>query len=221
VPLPSLRINSASVIATLIDLVFLAIAWEYFGKSDRYSKLWCRAFLTLLGVMWLDVLLFATLAFAGTPQYLGIMSGTLVSRLIVSVFALPFLYGYLQWQNHIKGIPIENRPILAILKQVADIQAELTVAQQEIERRKVAEKERDDVIRELKKTLSEVKVLRGLIPICSSCKRIRDDKGYWNQIESYIKKHSEAEFSHGICPECIEKLYPDLKGYKNTDDHDE
>ncbi|MDI7262115.1 MAG: hypothetical protein QME90_19645, partial [Thermodesulfobacteriota bacterium] len=81
-----------------------------------------------------------TLAFAGTPQYLGIMGGTLLSRLIVSIFALPFLYGYLEWQSRIKGIPIENRPVLAILKQVADIQAELTVAQQEIERRKAAEK---------------------------------------------------------------------------------
>ncbi|MDI7262116.1 MAG: response regulator, partial [Thermodesulfobacteriota bacterium] len=54
----------------------------------------------------------------------------------------------------------------------------------------------------------EVKVLRGFLPICSSCKRIRDDKGYWNLIENYIKAHSEAEFSHGICPECSEKLYP-------------
>ncbi|PKN76693.1 MAG: hypothetical protein CVU51_17365 [Deltaproteobacteria bacterium HGW-Deltaproteobacteria-1] len=56
----------------------------------------------------------------------------------------------------------------------------------------------------------EIKRLRGMLPICSSCKNIRDDKGYWNQIEVYIKEHSDAEFSHGICPECIKKLYPDL-----------
>ncbi len=210
VPMPSLRINIASVTATLLDLIFLAMAWEYLGKSAMYRKLWCRAFLTLLGVMWLDVLLFATIAFAGTPQYLGIMSGTLLSRLIVSIFALPFLYGYLEWQNRIKGIPIENRPVLAILKQVADIQVELSIAQQEIERRKIAEKERDELILELKKTLSEVKVLRGFLPICASCKRIRDDRGYWNLIENYIKAHSEAEFSHSICPECSEQLYPGL-----------
>lgn len=58
--------------------------------------------------------------------------------------------------------------------------------------------------------MAEVKTLRGLIPICSSCKKIRDDRGIWNQIEIYIRDHSEAEFSHGICPECIQKLYPEF-----------
>ncbi len=58
---------------------------------------------------------------------------------------------------------------------------------------------------------SEIKQLRGMLPICSSCKKIRDDKGYWNQIEVYIKDHSDAEFSHGICPECVKKLYPNFR----------
>ncbi len=61
---------------------------------------------------------------------------------------------------------------------------------------------------ELQKALTQVKQLSGLLPICASCKKIRDDKGYWNQIESYIRDRSEAEFSHGICPECMKKLYP-------------
>ena len=65
--------------------------------------------------------------------------------------------------------------------------------------------------KELEKALSEIKTLRGILPICANCKNIRDDKGYWNQIESYIQKHSEADFSHGICPECAKKLYPDLE----------
>jgi uncharacterized PurR-regulated membrane protein YhhQ (DUF165 family) len=210
IPLPSLRINSASVVATVIDLVFLAMAWEYLGKPNLNLKLWLRAFLTLLGVMWLDVLLFATCAFAGTPAYLSIMKGTLISRLIVSIFALPFLYAYLHWQGKNRGVQIENRPVLAILKQVAEIKIELSQAQEEIERRKAAEKERDKVIEELKKVLSEVKTLRGFLPICCVCKNIRDDQGYWNQIESYIRDRSEAEFSHSICPECAKKLYPDL-----------
>jgi hypothetical protein len=51
-----------------------------------------------------------------------------------------------------------------------------------------------------------------MLPICASCKKIRDDKGYWKQIESYIRDHSEAEFSHGICPECAEKFYPEIFG---------
>ena len=74
-----------------------------------------------------------------------------------------------------------------------------------------AAKERENIILELQDALSEVRKLRGIIPICSSCKKVRDDKGYWNQIESYIRDHSEADFSHSICPECAKKLYQDLK----------
>jgi PAS domain S-box-containing protein len=64
-----------------------------------------------------------------------------------------------------------------------------------------------EIIEHLKK---EVNTLRGIIPICSACKNIRDDKGYWQQVEAYIRDRSEAEFSHSICPECFEKLYPEL-----------
>ena len=80
----------------------------------------------------------------------------------------------------------------------------------EIDRRKNREQELLNLNRELKNSIETIKTLRGLIPICANCKKIRDDKGYWNQIESYIQKHSEAEFSHGICPECARKLYPEL-----------
>jgi len=84
----------------------------------------------------------------------------------------------------------------------------------EIDRRKNREQELLNLNKELKDSIETIKTLRGLIPICASCKKIRDDKGYWNQIETYIQKHSEAEFSHGICPECARKLYPEL--YKKT-----
>lgn len=80
----------------------------------------------------------------------------------------------------------------------------------EMEERRRAQIEKDHLIVELKKALSEVKTLSGFLPICASCKKIRDDNGYWNQIESYIKAHSGAEFSHGICPDCAKKFYPDL-----------
>ena len=55
----------------------------------------------------------------------------------------------------------------------------------------------------------DVKVLKGLLPICAKCKKIRDDKGYWNQVEIYIHEHTEADFSHGICPDCMKELYPE------------
>ncbi len=79
----------------------------------------------------------------------------------------------------------------------------------DITERKQIEEERQRLISELQEALSKVKTLSGLLPICASCKKIRDDKGYWNQIESFISEHSEAEFSHGICPECAARLYPD------------
>ncbi len=77
--------------------------------------------------------------------------------------------------------------------------------------RKEAENEREKLISELKIVLDKIKVLSGFLPICASCKNIRDDKGYWSQIEEYIRKHSEAEFSHSICPVCIKKLYPGIE----------
>lgn len=80
----------------------------------------------------------------------------------------------------------------------------------DITERKQIEQDRERLISELQDALAEVRILSGLLPICSHCKKIRDDKGYWNQIESYISKHSEAKFSHGLCPECISTLYPDL-----------
>jgi len=75
--------------------------------------------------------------------------------------------------------------------------------------RKRLEQEKEALIRELKAALAEVKVLSGLLPICASCKKIRDDSGYWHQIEAYITAHSATQFSHGICPGCMEKLYPE------------
>lgn len=63
---------------------------------------------------------------------------------------------------------------------------------------------------ELQQALAEIKTLRGIIPICASCKKIRDDEGYWHDVAVYIRDHSEAEFSHGICPDCGKKLYPEF-----------
>ncbi|HSB30437.1 MAG TPA: hypothetical protein VLD55_02440 [Candidatus Sulfobium mesophilum] len=78
---------------------------------------------------------------------------------------------------------------------------------EEIVWRKKAEEEREKLISQLQQALSEVKTLSGLLPTCASCKKIGDDKGNWNQMEVYIRDHSQAEFSHGICPDCAKKLY--------------
>jgi PAS domain S-box-containing protein len=86
----------------------------------------------------------------------------------------------------------------------------------DITNRKQVEKDRDKLIVDLQKSLSEVKTLRGFLPICSHCKKIRDDKGYWNQVEIYIGTHANVDFSHGICPDCAEKFYPECDLYPET-----
>jgi hypothetical protein len=77
--------------------------------------------------------------------------------------------------------------------------------------------QRKIIYEEKEKALLEIKVLRGFLPICASCKKIRDDQGRWNRIESYISDRSEAKFSHGICPECAKILYPEIDLYKDNE----
>ncbi|MCP3927646.1 MAG: HAMP domain-containing protein [Bacteroidetes bacterium] len=96
------------------------------------------------------------------------------------------------------------------LKRITTSRDELN---KEIKERKQVESQKEDLINKLKNALTEIKTLKGIVPICSSCKKIRDDKGYWNLLESYIEKHSEASFSHGMCPECSDELYGDEDWY--------
>ena len=77
--------------------------------------------------------------------------------------------------------------------------------------------QRSSLIEQLQKTLKEIKTLKGFIPICASCKKVRNDAGYWDQIEQYIKDHSDAEFTHGICPDCVKKLYPNSLNIKEEE----
>jgi DNA-binding response OmpR family regulator len=92
--------------------------------------------------------------------------------------------------------PLPNRELLARVESVARIIR--------------AERERDRLIRELQQALETIKTLSGMLPICASCKKIRNDTGYWEEVESYVKRHSDADFTHGICPNCARKLYGDL-----------
>jgi PAS domain S-box-containing protein len=86
----------------------------------------------------------------------------------------------------------------------------IDAAAQDITEQRQAREERERLIQELQDALSKVKTLKSLLPICASCKKIRDDKGYWTAVESYIRKHAGVEFSHGICPDCARELYPDF-----------
>jgi two-component system, sensor histidine kinase len=103
---------------------------------------------------------------------------------------------------------------LYLEEKVARRTAELKTANDnlvaEMQERRQIERDRENLIAELRLALNEVKTLSGLLPICCACKKIRNDKGYWLQIETYVQEHSNAEFSHGICPDCAKKLYPDF-----------
>jgi PAS domain S-box-containing protein len=80
----------------------------------------------------------------------------------------------------------------------------------DITERKVMEGEREQLLAELKEALARVKVLRGLLPICSCCKMVRDDHGYWTQIDTYLREHTDAEFTHGLCPDCLQRYYREM-----------
>ena len=99
-----------------------------------------------------------------------------------------------------------NKPVKSV-ELLARVASAITL-KKEMDCRKLRELELRRTNEELQQALREVKVLRGLIPICASCKKIRNDGGFWQQIEEYIGEHSEAEFSHGICQPCLKKLYP-------------
>lgn len=105
------------------------------------------------------------------------------------------------YRDHLEEMVRERTEQLLRLNQ--QLQAEIL----EHER---AEEEKEKLIFELTDALANIKQLKGLIPICASCKKIRDDQGFWNEVEAYIGQHSAAEFSHGICPDCTKKLYPDI-----------
>ncbi len=83
--------------------------------------------------------------------------------------------------------------------------------------RKKAEAEKEDVIAELKEALEDIDFLGGLLPICSKCKKIRDDKGYWNKLEQYFEANSDIAFTHGLCPDCRKELYENEDWYKKAD----
>ncbi len=103
--------------------------------------------------------------------------------------------------------PIRSIEFLARVKSGLIIKKNHDLLVDEIKNREQGEKEKNELIEKLQQALSEIKSLKGIIPICSHCKKIRDDKGYWNKLEAYIQKHSEAQFSHGMCPECSDKFY--------------
>jgi len=114
----------------------------------------------------------------------------------------------------------KDRFFITSVRPITDAAGRVTAVvciSKDITERKRAEEDREQLINDLKTALGHVRTLSGLLPICASCKKIRDDHGYWTQIESYIRDHSQAQFTHGVCPECAEHLYPEASGRPRED----
>jgi response regulator RpfG family c-di-GMP phosphodiesterase len=106
--------------------------------------------------------------------------------------------------------PVRMTDFLPRMRTALKSKKLLDQVRREIMLREKAEEEQKKLIEELQCALDSIKALKGLLPICSSCKKIRDDDGYWQNVEKYIREHSEAQFTHGICPDCAQKLYPEV-----------
>lgn len=121
--------------------------------------------------------------------------------------------GKLVYESRIKYADSHRHDIICSVATFLNAEAEvagLVGVMTDITERKTAEKEKEKLIEDLQGALSKVRLLSGFLPICAKCKKIRDDQGYWQQIEAYIRDHSEAEFSHSICPDCAKTIYPGL-----------
>ncbi|MEJ5348719.1 MAG: transporter substrate-binding domain-containing protein [Desulfosoma sp.] len=104
-----------------------------------------------------------------------------------------------------------------LLAALTELRLKNKVLQSEIAERRQVEKDKERLIQELREALENVRKLRGLLPICAYCKKIRDDLGYWNQLESYLSQHADVTFTHSICPECSKKIYEELKAFKDAE----
>lgn len=150
------------------------------------------------------------------PQNLALERVRFVQLTILVVTVIPIiLASILGYVANRKATELaESKSELEYLNNALDERSnELTIANEQLKAKildhEKAEEEKSNLIIELREALAEVKKLSGFLPICSSCKKIRDDKGYWSEVEQYVSAHSDAEFSHSICPDCMRSLYPE------------
>lgn len=159
-----------------------------------------------------------------TAQFFKV--AVVIGLLLIVAYVSSFTAGKLKHGRdrlRLKNKDLEEKSILLKnsereLKAAHDrLETMVTNLHSEIDERKQAEKEREKLISELTKALKEIKELRGILPLCSYCKKIRNDKGYWEQVDVYIHKHLNADISHGICPDCAKKYYRDNYQHLNRD----
>lgn len=139
----------------------------------------------------------------------GDMNGIETAEQIGSEYDVPIIYLSCLNTDEVMDRAARTNPYGYIIKPYNNSELRLTIEIALVKH--AAAKEREKLIKALEKSLEEIKRLSGLLPICAQCKRIRDKQDNWHEIEKYISDHSEADFSHGLCPDCARALYPELK----------
>ena len=184
----------ASVAARLPELVLLDIRMPGMGGFEVYRQLKARAETRDLPVIFLS----AVTEMVQRVEGLQLGAVDFVSK----PFQVEELLARVQTQLELRRLRVQLEKQATGLQRAND-QLQLEMA----ERTRTAQALREKNT-ELEAALAKVKLLSGLLPICSACKKIRDDKGYWSQVDDYVEEHSEATFTHGLCPDCLQTLYP-------------
>ena len=187
----------AAVAARLPELIIMDIRMPDMGGFEVYRRLKARAETRDIPVIFLS-------AITETVQRVeGLKLGAV--DFISKPFQVEELLARVQTQLELRRLGVQ-------LEQQADgLQRANDQLQQEMAERTRTEQALREKNAELEAALAKVKLLSGLLPICSACKKIRDDKGYWSQVDNYVQEHSEATFTHGLCPDCLKTLYPDQR----------
>lgn len=187
--------------------VLLVLTWIYIGGIDGSGIIVSMVALVALTAVLKEHRLVVVLT-----VFLPLMTGLFVFELLRPDLVIPYSGTTQKFIDIYLSFFISTFVIVAIISLLLNSndreRKRLDVANRLLEEKN---QELNRINGELEEALERVDTLSGLLPICASCKKVRDDQGYWNQIETYIRKHSRASFTHGICPECARKLYPDLE----------
>lgn len=173
-----------------------------------------------------------TFANPAAEEIFGVEPGTLAGRRVRD-FVTPEQFAVIEAQTELRRQGHKSTYEIEVRRRDGEVRAILLTATPQCDRtgrfagtfgifrdvteRRRADEERERLITELQEALAHVKTLRGLLPICASCKKVRDDGGYWHMVETYVRDHSQAEFTHTLCPDCMARLYPQ---YVTSDDDD-
>jgi len=209
----------------IIMLIFLICLFSFLKRTRNYHLIGLIGTITILG-FYIFLIAYGgprNTAYIWSFTYplislflLGTSLGTVLSLILLGFAIIVFVFGteitfFTSYSNNlmIRFIPAYMTIFLFafVIEKSRDIvQKRLKNSKTNLEK---SNDEKKKLIRELEEKIDEIKVLRGIVPICASCKKVRNDSGFWEQVEKYIQERSEAKFTHGLCPECTKKLYGD------------